>query len=176
MTVSLQTAPNFGVLAVAFLAVGRNPDVDAYPGHLEQTLMSDFPHLSLRFESFLYSPGGPLPSPHHQRRWLCPTNLHTVAKSWTTSALLLACSTNSALATSSIVRPNKTRKCGTSPWVKPSKRWGSMAWGLSIKRAPSSLGSSRISPPTDSFRPALPPHSSTMMPSDVPWIPSITTG
>jgi len=40
MTVSLQTAPNFGVLAVAFLAVGRNPDVDAYPGHLEQTLMS----------------------------------------------------------------------------------------------------------------------------------------
>src|SRR5712691_9178081 len=39
-----------------------------------------FPHLSLRLESFLCSPGGPLPSPHHQRRLLCLTNPRTVAK------------------------------------------------------------------------------------------------
>jgi hypothetical protein len=30
--------------------------------------------------------------------------------------------------------PNTTRKCATSPWVKPSKPWCSMAWGVSSKR------------------------------------------
>ena len=35
----------------------------------------------------------------------------------------------------------------TSRWVKPSKRWCSMAWGLSTKRSTSCRASSRISRP-----------------------------
>ena len=91
----------------AFKGERRSADI------LSETYLSDFPHPSLGFESFLCSSGSPLQSPHHQRRLLCPTNPLTVAKYWTISALSLACSMNSALATSSIKPPNKTRKCET---------------------------------------------------------------
>src|SRR5262245_58886647 len=107
-----------------FWANPRHPQ----PGLIEGKDIEPTFRISLCDLSHFCNPvGGPLQSPHQQRRLLCPTNPLTVAKSWITSALSQACSTNLALVTSSTKRPAKTRKCETSQWGKPSKRWCSMA-------------------------------------------------
>ena len=115
-----------------------------------------FPHPLFDLSHFCVSSGGPLQSAHHQRRLSCPTTLCTIAKSWTTSALSLACSMHSALARSSIKRLNKTRQCGTSRSGGRQSHGAQWPGVYQSRAALWSPDSSTRSPRIDSLRPVLP--------------------